>query len=55
MEALAMFLPRRVQLLKNLNFQGFFEWLSKSIQVVSHSTPGDKITLDNDVDDFFVL
>lgn len=46
MKILAKFSPRTPLRLKGLNFEGFFEWLSKSIQVVSHSTVGDEIALD---------
>lgn len=46
METLAKFSPRTPLLLKGLNFEGFFEWLSQSIQVVSHSTVGDVVNLD---------
>lgn len=46
MQTLAKFSQRPSMRLKDLNFEGFFEWLSKSIQVVSQSTVGDKIKLD---------
>lgn len=46
MQTLAKFSPRAPLRLKGLNFEGFFEWLSKSIQAVSQSTVGDEVKLD---------
>lgn len=47
MDCLAKFSPRRTPLkLKNMNFKGFFEWLSASVSRTSQSMPGDKIKLD---------
>lgn len=49
METLRRFSPRRPPLhLKNMNFQGFFEWLGKSVAQVSNSMPGESIKLDTD-------
>ena len=49
MEVLKEFSPKREPLrLQGLNFKGFFEWLSRSVTVVSQSIPGDKIKLDTD-------
>ena len=31
--------------LKGLNFRDLFLWLSQSMQAVSQSSPGDKVTL----------
>lgn len=56
MQTLAKFSPRKPLRLKGLNFEGFFEWLSKSIQVVSQSTVGDEIKLDTSgIDDWATL
>jgi uncharacterized protein YegL len=47
METLQSFSPQRKPLrLKGLNFQAFFEWLSKSVSVTSQSIPGEKVELD---------
>lgn len=47
MNALRAFSPTRPPLrLQGLKFKEFFEWLSKSVQVVSRSTPGNDIQLD---------
>jgi uncharacterized protein YegL len=49
MDMLSKFSPKRKPLrLKGLNFKNFFEWLSKSVSKVSHSTPGEIIELDID-------
>ena len=56
MQTLAKFSPRKPLRLKGLNFEGFFEWLSKSIQAVSQSTVGDEIKLDtSSIDDWATL
>ncbi|MEI0538609.1 vWA domain-containing protein [Brachyspira pulli] len=56
MQTLAKFSPRKPLRLKGLNFEGFFEWLSKSIQAVSQSTVGDQIKLDtSSIDDWAQL
>lgn len=53
MQTLAKFSPRKPLRLKGLNFEGFFEWLSKSIQAVSQSTVGDEVKLDtSSIDDW---
>jgi len=47
MKVLSMFSTRRQPLrLQGLNFPDFFEWLSKSVVMVSHSRPGEKIKTD---------
>ena len=47
MDVLASFSPTRDPLrLQGLKFKEFFEWLSKSVSVVSQSTPGETIPLD---------
>ena len=49
MNCLAKFSPKRPPLhLKNMNFKGFFEWLSKSVEKTSQSMPGDVVKLDLD-------
>lgn len=45
MQTLAKFSPRKPLVLNGLNFEGLFEWLSKSIQAVSQSTVGDSVKL----------
>ena len=56
MQTLAKFSPRKPLKLKGLNFEGFFEWLSKSIQAVSQSTVGDEVKLDtSSIDDWATL
>lgn len=56
MQTLARFSPRKPLKLKGLNFEGFFEWLSKSIQTVSQSTVGDEVKLDtSNIDDWATL
>ncbi len=56
MQTLARFSPRKPLRLKGLNFEGFFEWLSKSIQAVSQSTVGDEVKLDtSNIDDWATL
>lgn len=52
MQTLAKFSPRKPLRLKGLNFEGFFEWLSKSIQAVSQSRVGDEVKLPP-VDDWY--
>jgi uncharacterized protein YegL len=47
MERLAQLSKRAPLKLKGLDFRGLFEWLSKSQQSVSRSTPGDEVVLDN--------
>lgn len=47
MEVLAKFSPGRDPLrLRGLEFRNFFEWLGKSVQKVSGSTPGERVPLD---------
>ena len=47
MNCLAKFSPKRSPLrLKNMNFKGFFEWLSQSVARTSQSMPGETISLD---------
>ena len=47
MEVLAKFSPGRDPLrLRGLEFRNFFEWLGKSVQKVSASAPGERVTLD---------
>lgn len=46
MSILSQFSPKRQPLkLKGLNFNAFFEWLSRSVSAVSNSTPGQEIPL----------
>ena len=50
-DCLAKLSPNRPPLhLKNMNFKGFFEWLSRSVSKTSQSMPGDKVKLDNPAD-----
>ena len=35
--------------LKDLKFEEFFEWLGRSVSIVSTAEQGDKVTLDKDV------
>ncbi|MGN1119516.1 MAG: VWA domain-containing protein [Oscillospiraceae bacterium] len=50
METLARFSPRRPPLkLRELRFQEFFQWLSRSVSKTSQSMPGEKVYLDADV------
>lgn len=44
-EVLQGFSPRPPMHLNGIRFKEFFEWLSKSVSVVSRSTPGEKIVL----------
>ena len=49
MKCLARISPKRPPLrLKNMNFKGLFEWLSKSVEKTSQSMPGSKVKLDVD-------
>jgi len=46
---LAKFSPKRSPLrLRGLQFKQFFEWLSKSVCMVSQSMPGEKIKIDSE-------
>jgi uncharacterized protein YegL len=47
MERLSQLSKRAPLKLKGLDFRKLFEWLSKSQQSVSRSTPGDAVPLDN--------
>ena len=55
MNALSRFSNKRPPLkLKGLNFQGFFEWLSKSVSITSRSVPGQTASLPKDnIQDIF--
>ncbi|MEB0048412.1 MULTISPECIES: VWA domain-containing protein [unclassified Pseudomonas] len=47
MQSLSQFSPTRPPLrLKGLNFNQFFDWLSRSVSRVSQSTPGEEVALD---------
>ena len=49
MDILSRFSPARAPLrLRGLEFKKFFEWLSRSVQRVSASTPGESVPLDSD-------
>lgn len=49
MGVLATFSQKKPPLrLRGLNFQGFFEWLSKSVVRVSQSMPGEAVKIDTD-------
>lgn len=46
LEVLKHFSPKRAPImLKGLNFPEFFQWLSQSVSITSHSKPGEKIKL----------
>lgn len=51
-ETLAGFSKRGAMNLKGFNFKDFFEWLGRSVSVVSQSKPGEKVQLDKDVSDW---
>ena len=44
-ETLAMFSPREPKKIEGYNFEAFFEWLAKSIQIVSKSNTNSTISL----------
>lgn len=46
MEVLNNFSRRGAKLLKGFKFEEFFEWLGKSVSIVSQSKVGDKVKLD---------
>lgn len=46
MEVLNNFSKRGAKALKGFNFEGFFEWLGKSVSIVSQSKVGEKVNLD---------
>ncbi|MCR4911057.1 MAG: VWA domain-containing protein [Bacilli bacterium] len=48
-EVLAGFSKRGAMNLKGHNFGEFFEWLGRSVSIVSQSQQGEKVTLDKDV------
>lgn len=55
MQCLAEFSPRRKPImLKGLNFKEFFQWLSQSVAITSHSKPGEAVKLP-DTDDWGTL
>ena len=45
----------RVMHLKDARFEEFFEWLGASLEVISQSNPGDKITLPAPTADIFEI